>query len=230
MTLEQTDMQLDARPGGDQDVFGCLSDELKACLRQAERVLLLANNPAITAADLQALQLGERDVVVSFNTCLKGTLLDARTHQVLVHGYNAPDHYFFGLPMRADLPNWLRDDRTRHLTVLVGCTTPLCPLPGVSLFYERIPLPPLWNYPTTRPDGKRFVGPSTGFNALVVLDTLRHQPGFDYAMLTLGFSNEAGKLWSGHAWAYERAWLLQADITVVELKARRKWWQLWRRR
>ncbi|WP_462401457.1 hypothetical protein [Pseudomonas sp. Marseille-QA0332] len=229
MTVEHATMQLDALPGGHQDVFASVSPELKACLRRAERVVLVANNPAISATDLHALQLGERDVVVSFNTCLKGGLLSPRSSHVLVHGYNAPDHYFFGLPMHRDLPAWLRDGGAGCFTMLVGCTQPLCPLPGVSLFHERIPLPALWNYPVERPGGKRFVGPSTGFNALVLFDALRGQPGFEYSLATLGFSNEAGKLWGGHAWDYERAWLLRANVTVVELQARRKWWQWWRR-
>jgi hypothetical protein len=47
--------------------------------------------------------------------------------------------------------------------------------------------------------------------------------------MSLGFSNEAGKFWSGHAWEYERQWLLEADVTVVPLQHRR-WWQGWFRR
>jgi hypothetical protein len=230
MAIDSGSMRLDALPGGQQDVMAGFSDELKGCLQRATRVVLVANNPAIMAADLQGLALGENDVVVSFNTCLKGPLLSPRSQHVLVHGFNAPDHYFFGLPMSADLPSWLRARTPGCLAVLVGCTQPLCPMPGVSLFHERIPLPALWNYPVDRPGGKRYVGPSTGFNALVLLDTLRRQPGFTYSLVTLGFSNEAGKLWGGHAWDYERAWLLAAEITRMDLQARRPWWQFWRRR
>jgi hypothetical protein len=204
MAIDSGSMRLDALPGGQQDVMAGFSDELKGCLQRATRVVLVANNPAIMAADLQGLALGENDVVVSFNTCLKGPLLSPRSQHVLVHGFNAPDHYFFGLPMSADLPSWLRARTPGCLAVLVGCTQPLCPMPGVSLFHERIPL--------------------------VLLDTLRRQPGFTYSLVTLGFSNEAGKLWGGHAWDYERAWLLAAEITRMDLQARRPWWQFWRRR
>jgi hypothetical protein len=205
MAIDSGSMRLDALPGGQQDVMAGFSDELKGCLQRATRVVLVANN-------------------------LKGPLLSPRSQHVLVHGFNAPDHYFFGLPMSADLPSWLRARTPGCLAVLVGCTQPLCPMPGVSLFHERIPLPALWNYPVDRPGGKRYVGPSTGFNALVLLDTLRRQPGFTYSLVTLGFSNEAGKLWGGHAWDYERAWLLAAEITRMDLQARRPWWQFWRRR
>jgi hypothetical protein len=92
-----------------------------------------------------------------------------------------------------------------------------------------MPLPPLWNYPVDREGGKRYVGPSTGFNALVLFDWLRGHAGYDYQIITLGFSNEAGKFWSGHAWEYERQWLLGADVTVVPLQ-RCRWWQRWFRR
>lgn len=113
--------------------------------------------------------------------------------------------------------------------MLVGCTAQICPLPRVALYWERIPLPALWNYPVDRPGGKRYVGPSTGFNALVLFDWLRGHAGYTYQLMTLGFSNEAGKLWGGHAWAYERDWLEKSNVTVVPLQ-RRPWWQVLLRR
>ncbi|MBD1549860.1 hypothetical protein HAQ06_00985 [Pseudomonas sp. C2L12B] len=223
-------MPAGALPGGDQDVFNCFSPALKACLLKAPRVVLVANNPAITAADLQALGIGSDDVVVSFNKCLKAELLTPHSVNVVVHGFNAPDHYFFGLPLPGAIQPWFHPRSDRCFSILVGCTEALCPLPGVSVFRERIPLPPLWNYPVERPGGKRYVGPSTGFNALVLFDALRSLPGYDYALMALGFSDEAGKLWGGHAWDYERAWLRSANIIRVGLQRQKRWWQLWRRR
>jgi hypothetical protein len=68
------------------------------------------------------------------------------------------------------------------------------------------------------------VGPTTGFNALVLFDWLRGHAGYRYQLVTLGFSNEAGKLWGGHAWDYERSWLLKADVVRVRPQ-RRSWWK-----
>ena len=217
-------MALDAMPGGHQSVLGGLPQALQACLRKAARVVLIANNPAITQADFQALNIGVDDVVVSFNTCVKAALLSPRSVNVIVHGFNAPDAYFFGLPYGPEVQRLFAHADARCFTMLVGSTAQMCPLPQVALFWERIPLPALWNYPVDRPGGKRYVGPSTGFNALVLFDWLRSQPGFDYQLMTLGFSNEAGKLWGGHAWNYERDWLQASDVMVVALQ-RRSWWQ-----
>lgn len=218
------DIDRDALPGGNQDVFNSLPVELKQCLERAGRVVLLANNPLITREDVQALNIGADDVVVSFNLCIKSELLRPENVNVFVHGFNAPDYYFFGLPYRRDLQQLIAHPRARCFTVLVGCALPLCPLPGVAAYWDRIPLPALWNYPRERPGGKRYVGPSTGFNALVLLDWLRGHAGYGYRLLTLGFSNEAGKLWNGHAWEYERRWLLAADVEPVLLKPR-TWWR-----
>lgn len=96
-------MALDALPGGHQSVLEALPAPLQACLSRAPRVVLIANNPAITAADFQALNIGVDDVVVSFNTCIKASLLDSRSVNVVVHGYNAQDAYFFGLPLGPDV-------------------------------------------------------------------------------------------------------------------------------
>lgn len=43
-----SEMALDAMPGGNQIVLNCLPEELKACLQRTTRVVLVANNPAIT--------------------------------------------------------------------------------------------------------------------------------------------------------------------------------------
>jgi hypothetical protein len=217
-------MALDALPGGDQSVPDAFSPAFKACLQRAPRVVLVANNPAISAADFAGLNIGVDDVVVSFNTCVKAPLLDPRSVNVLVHGFNAPDAYFFGLPRSPQVQQLVEQAGERSFTVLVGVTGAMSPVPGVALLRERIPLSPLWNYPVDRPGGKRYVGPSTGFNALVLFDWLRGHAGYTYQLMTLGFSNEAGKLWGGHAWDYERDWLQQADVTVVALQSR-PWWQ-----
>lgn len=222
-------MALDALPGGHQSVLRALPIALQSCLREANRVVLVANNPAITEADFHALNIGVDDVVVSFNTCVKGALLTPRSVNLFVHGFNAPDAYFFGLPYGPEVQRLFRQPDARCFTLLVGCTAAICPLSDVALYWERIPLPALWNYPVDRPGGKRYVGPSTGFNALVLFDWLRGHPGFDYQLMTLGFSNEAGKLWGGHAWDYERDWLQKSDVTVVPLQPR-NWWQKWLRR
>lgn len=226
--LTDEPMALDALPGGHQSVMDGMPQELRACLRKAARVVLVANNPAITRDDFEALNIGVDDVVVSFNKCVLAPLLCPQSVNVFVHGFNAPDAYFFGLPYGLEVQRLFSQDG-RCFTMLVGCTGAMCPLPHVALYWERIPLPPLWNYPVDRPDGKRYVGPTTGFNALVVFDWLRGHPGFNYQLMTLGFSNEAGKRWGGHAWDYERAWLQKSDVTVVALRPRRWWQKLLRR-
>ena len=212
-------------PGADQDVFGALPAALRQCLANASRVILIANNPAITQADFDALGVGADDVVVSFNLCTKAALLKPESVNLFVHGFNAPDRYFFGLPASADVQKFLARPDSRRFTLLVGCAVPLCPMPEVALYWDRIPLPALAElYPVNRPNGKRFVGPSTGFNVLVLLDWLRAHAHYSYRLMTLGFSNEAGKLWGGHAWDYEREWLLGADVEVIALKPR-SWWR-----
>lgn len=218
------EMLLDALPGGYQSVADGMPQELKDYLSRAVRVVLVANNPAITPADFQALNIGAQDIVVSFNTCIQAPLLTAQSVNLFVHGFNAPDAYFFGLPYGPQVQRLFELSGERCFTMLVGCTAQLCPLPRVALYWERIPLPTLWNYPVDRPGGKRYVGPSTGFNALVLLDWLRGHAGYTYQLMTLGFSNEAGKLWGGHAWAYERDWLEKSNVIVVPLQ-RRRWWQ-----
>ncbi|SDT57122.1 hypothetical protein SAMN05216496_5415 [Pseudomonas sp. Z003-0.4C(8344-21)] len=223
-------MALDALPGGDQAVFEALPAELRACLGRAARVVLIANNPAITAADFQALNIGADDVVVSFNTCIKATLLNEQSVNVFVHGYNAPDAYFFGLPYGPHVQHMFECSGERCFSMLVGCAAPMCPLPRVAMYRDRIPLPPLWHYPVDRPGGKRYVGPSTGFNTLVLFDWLRGEAGYGYELLTLGFSNEAGKLWGGHAWDYERDWLRQSNIVAIALQPQRWWQKLFRRK
>ena len=217
-------MALDALPGGHQSLSGGLPESLKACLRKAPRVLLVANNPAITHDDFQALNLGVDDVVVSFNKCVLAQLLCPSSVNLFVHGFNAPDAYFFGLPYGPVVQQIFRQPDARCFTMLVGCTGAMCPLPQVALYWERIPLPALWNYPVDRPGGKRYVGPTTGFNALVLFDWLRGQADYNFQLMTLGFSNEAGKRWGGHAWDYERDWLLKSDVTVIPLR-RRRWCQ-----
>lgn len=223
-------MALDALPGGDQAVFEALPAELRDCLGRAARVVLIANNPAITAADFQALNIGADDVVVSFNTCIKATLLSEQSVNVFVHGYNAPDAYFFGLPYGPHVQHMFERSGERCFSMLVGCAAPMCPLPRVAMYRDRIPLPPLWHYPVDRPGGKRYVGPSTGFNTLVLFDWLRGEAGYGYELLTLGFSNEAGKLWGGHAWDYERDWLRQSNIVAIALQPQRWWQKLFRRK
>lgn len=223
-------MALDALPGGDQSVLQALPEALRECLSRAARVILIANNLAITAADFAALNIGADDVVVSFNHCIKAALLNEQSVNLFVHGYNAPDAYFFGLPCNQDVQRLFDRAGERCFTMLVGCAAPMCPLPRVAMYWDRIPLPPLWNYPVDRPGGKRYVGPSTGFNTLVLFDWLRGHVGYTYQLMTLGFSNEAGKLWSGHAWDYERDWLQKSDVIVVPLQPRRWWQKLFKRK
>lgn len=214
-----------ALPGADQDVLGALPVELRQCLANAARVILIANNPAISHADFDALGVGPDDVVVSFNLCTKAALLTTESVNLFVHGFNAPDCYFFGLPASTEVTQLAARPGSRCFTLLVGCAVALCPLPDVALYWDRIPLPALAeHYPVDRPNGKRFVGPSTGFNVLVLLDWLRGHAGYRYRLMTLGFSNEAGKLWGGHAWDYERTWLLGADVEVIAIKPR-SWWR-----
>ncbi|WP_263261290.1 hypothetical protein [Pseudomonas sp. RIT-PI-S] len=214
-------MDLTALPGGDQDIVTALPPALARRLATTRRVILVANNPAICRGDFEALRIGQDDVVVSFNACIKADLLQSDSTNVFVHGFNAPDRYFFGLPYRGEINDLLVRAGPRCFTILVGCAAPMSPVPGVMLLRDRIPLPALWNYPIDRPGGKRYVGPSTGFNTMVLFDALRQRQGYGYQIIALGFSNEAGKLWSGHAWSYERKWLLHSDVLTVSLGATR---------
>ncbi|VEF07511.1 Uncharacterised protein [Pseudomonas fluorescens] len=223
-------MALDALPGGDQSVLQALPEVLRECLNRAARVVLVANNPAISAADFQALNIGADDVVVSFNHCIKAALLNPASVNLFVHGYNAPDAYFFGLPYDSSVQRLFAQAQGRCFSMLVGCAAPMCPLPQVAMYWDRIPLPALWNYPVERPGGKRYVGPSTGFNTLVLFDWLRDHQGYNYQLMTLGFSNEAGKLWGGHAWDYEREWLQKSAVIVVPLQPQHWWQKLFRRK
>lgn len=204
--------------------FGTLPDALYERLRVAPRVILLANNPAVTAADMAALDIGDDDVVVSFNTCIQWPLLSTRWTNVLVHGFNEPDKYFFGLPCSPPVQALLDASKGGGFTLLMGCTGQITPLPGVALLWRNFPLPIIANYPVYRPSGKLFAGPTTGFTTLVLFDVLRRECGYNFRLLTLGFSNEAGNLWRGHAWDYERAWLESAEVTVVALQPV-PWWK-----
>lgn len=224
-------LDLNAHPGGDQNIVAALPEALAECLAKARRLIFIANNPCIGRDDVAALAIGVNDVVVSFNLCSKLDLLAGENANILVHGFNAPDHYFFGLPYQPEVAATLDRLKGSCFTMLVGCAAPMSALPDVMLLRDRIPLPVLWNYPTDRPGGKRYVGPSTGFNAMVVLDALRGLLGFDYQMLALGFSSGKTKLWGGHAWDYEREWLRNSNIVSVPLKSPAKsskalsgWW------
>lgn len=207
-----------------QTPFGNFPASFLACLREAERVILVANNPAIAAEDVDALHLGPRDVLVSFNTCVQWPLLSTAWTNMFVHGFNEPDKYFFGLPPIPQVQALLKAPQGRSFSVLMGCTGAITPLPDVALFWAPIPLPIMAGYPITRPDGKPFAGPSTGFSTLVAFDWLRGEYGYGFELMTLGFSNEAGNLWRGHAWAYEREWLQGANVRVIALHTR-PWWQ-----
>jgi hypothetical protein len=203
--------------------FGVMPESLLSRLRVAQRVILIANNPAIGKPDMDSLQVGPMDVVITFNTCIKSDLLGAGWVKVIVHGFNEPDRYFFGLPCRPEVESVMSFEEGAGFTILMGCTGHMSPLPGVGLVWARFPLPVIKNYPSYRPDGKLYAGPSTGFSTLVFLDWLRKTEGACYEIVTLGFSNEAGKLWRGHAWDYEREWLRASDVISVGLKYR-PWW------
>lgn len=206
-----------------------LPPELREFLGCAERVILVANNPAISAADFEALAPGPRDVVVSFNTAIKAELLSDETVNVFVHGYHGQEFNFFGLPCRPCITRLFEQSAKRCFTLLVGVVNPMSALPRVAIYEDRIPLPTLLDYPRIRPSGKPFAGPSTGFNAMVVFDWLLGRSGYSYELLALGFSNEAGTLWKGHAWDYERAWMHSSRVRVIALKGTgKRWWRLWR--
>lgn len=202
-----------------------LPPELRALLGRAERVILVANNPAISAGDFEALALGPRDVVVSFNTAVKAELLSTETVNVFVHGYHGQDFHFFGLPCRPCITGLYAQSPDRCFTLLVGVVNPMSALPRVAIYEDRIPLSALLDYPRVRPSGKPFAGPSTGFNAMVVFDWLLGRPGYTYELLALGFSNEAGTLWKGHAWDYERAWMHTSRVRVIALETAGKRWR-----
>lgn len=205
-----------------------LPADLIAILRKANRVILVANNPAIGADDFKALAIGVEDVVVSFNTCVKSEYLSPEPTNVFVHGYHAQEFHFFGLPYDPAVTQLLCTTGARCFTILVGAVRPMSALPNVAIFADRIPLPPLQrDYPVLRKNGKPLAGPSTGFNAMVVFDHIRQLSGYHFTLVALGFSDEAGKLWRGYAWEYERAWLSQSSIQRIALVKPRRSWRRW---
>lgn len=202
---------------GMTDLSAGFPDDLRALLADAQRVVLVANNPAIGKRDMVGLQLGARDVVVYFNNCIPYRLIDPRVVNVFFHGFNVEDRYFFGLPYRPEIAALFQGRRGRCFTVLMGVDEELCPLPDVGYFTGRLPLSALANYPRLDKEGRRGVVPSTGFRVMALFDWLRSHGGFSCELLCLGFSNEAGKLWGGHAWDYERRWVADADVTLLSV-------------
>lgn len=205
-----------------------LSTGLKAALRRARRVILVANNPAIGTDDFKKLAMSADDVVVSFNTCIMSDFLSPEYTNVFVHGYHGQEFHFFGLPCAPAVTQLFEQAKRGCYTILVGVVNPLSALPNVTIFHDRIPLPALQkDYPTLRKSGKPLAGPSTGFNAMVVLEHLRKLDGYQYELLALGFSNEAGTLWKGHAWEYERAWLRHSGVECIVVSKPPKRWFGW---
>lgn len=198
-----------------------LPANLREHLGRARRLILIANNPAIGPADIQALDLGADDVVVGFNLHLKAALLPDEPVHVLVHGYNKGDARFFGLPLQGGVARLFAAEPSRRFSILLAGYDPLCPMPGVGFYQGRLPLEVLQAYPRVGPAGKVIVGPTTGFTSMVLFDWLRRECGYGYELCTLGFSNEAGKLWSGHAWDYERAWLQVSEVRQIPLERKK---------
>src|SRR3546814_6182659 len=63
----------------------------------------------------------------TFNTCVKSALLSPNSVNVFVHGFNAPDAYFFGLPYNAEVQRLFDQPDARCFTMLVGCTGDMSP-------------------------------------------------------------------------------------------------------
>lgn len=191
--------------------------ELQILLREARRVVLVANNPAIARGDMSRLGLGANDIVVYFNGCVPYSLIDPKVINVFFHGFNVEDRYFFGLPYRREIVELFRCAPGRCFTVLMGVDEALCPLRGVGYFSGALPLPALIDYPLLDKSGSRRVVPSTGFRVVALFDWLRTHGGFSFELMCLGFSDEAGKFWGGHAWEYERRWLSDAGVTRLSV-------------
>lgn len=194
-----------------------LPTNLREHLGRTRRLILVANNPAIGGVDIGALDLGAEDVVVGFNLHLKAALLPVEPIHVLVHGYNKSDAHFFGLPLQGGVAKLFAAQPSRRFSILLAGYDPICPIPGVGFYQGRLPLEVLQDYPRVGPVGRTIVGPTTGFTTMVLFDWLRRECGYGYDLYALGFSNEAGKLWSGHAWDYEREWLQRSEVRQISL-------------
>lgn len=193
-----------------------ISPELLARIVASRRVILLANNPAITRDHVDALALGPEDLVVSFNKCRNRTLLRRKLHNVFIHRHNYRKSGYFGFPYKG----WLRLFpwfNARFHSVLLGGEVETLPASHrkASFLPLKQPFPALEGYPYERLPSRG--GPSTGFYALAFFDYVKRLKQADYEIILVGFSDEGGSFWDGHAWDFEREWTRESGVTVIKL-------------
>ncbi|NNN24967.1 MULTISPECIES: hypothetical protein [Pseudomonas] len=199
-----------------QQSLNHLSPALLARIQASRRVILLANNPAITREHLDALALGPDDLVVSFNKCRNRTLLRRQLHNLFIHRHNYRKGGYFGFPYKG----WLRlfpwFNKRFHSVLLGGEQAELPASHRASSFLPlRQPFPALEGYPYERLPTRG--GPSTGFYAVAFFDYVKRLKQADFEIVLVGFSDEGGSFWDGHAWDFEREWTRSSDVTVIKL-------------
>lgn len=193
-----------------------LAPQLLARILASRRVILLANNPAITQAHLHALAIDGADLLVSFNKCRHLALLRRRLHNLFIHRHNYRKGGYFGFPYRGRLRLFTCCNPRLHSLLLGGEAERSAAGPrGVSFLPLRQPFPALQGYPYERLPSRG--GPSTGFYALAFFEHLKQLRGADYETVLVGFSEEGGSFWDGHAWDFERQWIRCAEVTLIRL-------------
>lgn len=193
-----------------------LSPELLARIEASRRVILLANNPMISQEHIDALAISPDDLVVSFNKCRNLALLRRQWHNLFIHRHNYRKGGYFGFPYKG----WLRFFpwfNTRFHSVLLGGEAESLPAAhrSASFLPLRQSFPALEGYPYERLPTRG--GPSTGFYAVAFFDYVKRLKQTDYEIVLVGFSDEGGSFWDGHAWDFEREWTRSSGVTVIKL-------------
>lgn len=178
------------------------------------RVILLANNPLLTPALIDSLNIQDSDIVVSFNKCRNLPSLRRRHVNVFIHRHNYRKGGYFGYPYKGMLRlfSWFNP---RLYSVMLGGDESTLPRAGDFSFLPlRQAFPALEAYPYEGLPTRG--GPSTGFYALAFFDYLKQLKGASFDIVLVGFSDEGGTFWDGHAWEFEREWIKTSAVMVVK--------------
>ncbi len=186
------------------------------------RVILVANNPNIAPATLEALNISHQDLVVQFNTMTHfDQLASLPCEHLTVFRFGVAPQRHHGLPVTQQRRARMRALESRQFTLFTDAfpandesfsqtQAEVLDTPVHDLIEARYPTPAVADYPHS-------AGPSTGFWTLALFHHLRLRQtalrpansNFDISLL--GFSTDpeptAGIFWEGHAWDFERRWI-----------------------
>lgn len=195
------------------EILKLMSTELIDKIVASKRIILLANNPLLTQAHIDALVIDCSDTVVSFNKCRNFAALRRQHLNVFIHRHNYRKGGYFGYPYKSMMRffSWFNSN---FYSVLLGGDAPtVSSTKACSFLPLRQAFPALEAYPYEGLPSRG--GPSTGFYALAFFDYLKQVKGGDFQILLVGFSDEGGSFWDGHAWDFEREWIKQSGVIVV---------------